>query len=462
MLERLVACGIEDKEARLLISLSGQPSMKASDVGRLIGLSRMDAYNTLRRLQDRDLVRATIDKPMRFSTSSIEDIVEKLVRHQEQELGRLQKNLEEMRSGTAIPLITAPAAPPNGEATFTVIKGRNAIHSTMRAMVEDAEHSIWCLLGSFGVLPLVRNGDHEVLNEAAERGVTVRLLVNMDRRSLSHYDDFDDRIEIRHSELASVQAFLIDDEVALQLVVNDPNPFGRGREEAALVIEASGYMMAQSELASNAWATAISLTAMRSRLREGRITEPLNISLGDGSFYQRLRDSLKAGMHGDVSAEGETTNAVLRIGDREILPRVDESLPRLEALGIDTNEILRTVGRRIGEEILLDEKLVDDGEGFQTILAKAWRELGMGEIEFEGDPVRIVRVHDSGSCDGSPTQGAAFCHLDEGILEGILQYQYGTSVRAIERQCMSAGEPHCHFEIVFEEVDSERVVSEQR
>ena len=453
VLERLVACGIDEKDARLLVSLAGQTPMKASDIGRLIGLSRMDAYNTLRRLQDRDLVRATIDKPMRFTTFSIEDIVERLVSQQKHELGRLQKHLDEMRSGEVVPLLQLEVLSEE-EATFTVVKGRNAIHSTMRRMFEDAEQTIWCLLGRFGVLPIVRNGEVEVLNEAAKRGVQIRILANIERRTLGYYDELDDRIEIRHSEMSNVQAFLIDDEVALQLVVNDPNPFGRGREEAALTIEANGYIMAQSELAANAWATAVSLNSMRSRIREGRITEPLQVNLGTGSFYQRLRDSLKKNLTEELIEKPGTTNASLRIGNQPLTYN-DPALPQLEALGIDTNEIFRTIGRRIGEEILLDQEIPDDEIGFQEVLARTWRELEMGEIEFEGNPVRSVRVVDSSSCGGQPKSGAAFCHLDEGILEGLLRVHYGIGVTAIERECLSSGENHCHFEIQFDEQVSE-------
>ncbi len=459
MLDRLVACGIEQKEARLLVSLAGQAPMKASDIGRLIGLSRMDAYNTLRRLQDRDLVRATIDKPMRFTTSSIEDIVKRLVSQQQNELGRLQKHLDEMRSGEVIPLLQVEEGPEE-EATFTVVKGRNAIHSTMRRMFDDAEQTIWCLLGRFGVLPIVRNGEVKVLNEAAKRGVQIKILANIEQRTLSHYDEFDERIEIRHSEMSNVQAFLIDDDVALQLVVNDPNPFGRGREEAALTIEANGYIMAQSELAANAWATAVSLNSMRSRIQEGRITEPLQVNLGTGSFYQRLRDSLKHNISEDLVGKTETTNASLRIGNQP-LTHNDPTLPRLEALGIDTNEIFRTIGRRIGEEILLDQKIPDDESSFHEVLARNWRELGMGDIEFEGNPVSSVRVVDSSSCGGEPKSGAAFCHLDEGILEGLLRSHYGIGVTAVERECSASGENHCYFEIQFDAKISEMKLLDQ-
>jgi len=301
----------------------------------------------------------------------------------------------------------------------------------------------------------MRRGDHDSLNAAALRGVRVRILASIDRRTLSAFDLFDDSIEIRHSEQRSVQALLVDDEIAVQTVVHDSNPHGRGKEEAALMIEAGGYIRAQTELAEAAWGAGVALSAVRSRIQEGRITEPLRINLGHGSFYQRLRESLTSDIASGTGADEEWTNAVLRHGSRRMSPS-EAPVPQLAAFGIDVNEILRTVGRRIGEEILLESGAPSNEEDFRRRLQRTWSELGMGRIEFEGEPLRSIRVHDSGSCGGDLDRGIPFCHLDEGILEGILQNRYGNFVRAIERECSSAGENHCHFDILLEGEEIER------
>ena len=40
----------------------------------------------------------------------------------------------------------------------------------------------------------------------------------------------------------------VDDEVGIQIVHSESNPTGRGKEDAALLIESKDYMMAQIEL----------------------------------------------------------------------------------------------------------------------------------------------------------------------------------------------------------------------
>ena len=69
---RLVECGMEAKHAQIVMDLATHPPSKASEVGKRIGISRMDAYNSLRKMQDMGLIKATLDKPMRFLGIKIE------------------------------------------------------------------------------------------------------------------------------------------------------------------------------------------------------------------------------------------------------------------------------------------------------------------------------------------------------------------------------------------------------
>ena len=131
----------------------------------------------------------------------------------------------------------------------------------------------------------------------------------------------------------------------------------------------------------------------------------------------------------------------------------EPTLSTFEALGIDTSEVFRSVGRRIGEEIAIELQDVTDDDEFWADLSQQWQELRMGELVVEGDPPTSIRVIDSGSCGGAPKLGGPFCHLDEGILEGIIQTRFGVSATAVERECTSTGDNHCHFDITFTQLD---------
>jgi predicted hydrocarbon binding protein len=51
-----------------------------------------------------------------------------------------------------------------------------------------------------------------------------------------------------------------------------------------------------------------------------------------------------------------------------------------------------------------------------------------------------------------------FCHLDEGILQGIVMERHNIKVMSKERVCTSEGLDTCHFEIECQSTPTESVV----
>ena len=66
IVQKLIESGLDEKHALLIIDMACQPPAKASEIGKRLGLSRMDAYNSLKKLQERGLLKATLEKQIRF------------------------------------------------------------------------------------------------------------------------------------------------------------------------------------------------------------------------------------------------------------------------------------------------------------------------------------------------------------------------------------------------------------
>ena len=60
-----------------------------------------------------------------------------------------------------------------------------------------------------------------------------------------------------------------------------------------------------------------------------------------------------------------------------------------------------------------------------------WRNLGMGDLEIDSIPPNVVTVIDSRR-ERDPKLSSVLCHMDEGVLEGILIERYGLDVTATE------------------------------
>jgi len=440
LIARLADCGVDEKSSRILIHLASNSPLKASEVGKDLQLSRMDAYNTLRRLQERGLVSSTIDKPARFAGMTIEEVFKRLIKLEEQNLNSIKNHLDEIEESGNLAFYSEHRT--HEDSSFTVIKNRTNIMGTADSLISEAEVEIWLLLGDWGIMHMMRSGIHQSLIDAIARGVDVRVISRVRSETIRFYDDLDDGIDIRHHDALSLQGFFVDGRCGLQLIDLEDNPTGRGRTDSALLIESEAMLSAQVELIKVKWASATSFRVMRSRVRDGMMTGPLRVTLGEGSFYQRLREVLSK----EVGQEDVGwTNAILRrSGEKVVNPQGQDTLG---AMGINLSEILKPLGKRIGSELALEMRDIEDDEEFWTSVARVWKDLGMGEMIFEGIPPKSINVQNSNSCGYDSNRGMLFCHLDEGVIEGLMEERHGKFTTVVERECTVDDDDNCFFEI---------------
>lgn len=437
IIERLVEGGLEEKYASIILSLCAQPPLKASEIGKLVSISRMDAYNSLKKLQEMGFVKATLDKPMRFTGIPVSDVFKQMIKREEANVRRLQQHLDELKSDSVI--INSQFSQQTNEALFTVVKDRHNIYATIENIIQESEKEVWMMLSKWGILHLMRSGIVSSITEALDRGIEIKIVADIESKTVRFFENLDKRIEIRHHINQSQMGVYVDGEVGVQIVHSEMNPTGRGKEDAALLVESKDYMRAQIELIRVNWNEGVAFESARARIVDGMITEPLKLKIGEGSFYNRLR-----GLIGNQEGFG-FTNAVLRRPNEPLTLGI--SAASLSELGIDMSDILRSVGQRIGRELALELREEVEDKAFWNRLIDQWKTLGMGELEIDTIPPTLVTVKDSSSCEKNPQLGSVLCHMDEGVLEGILIERHGFDATASERLCTSKGQDHCLFEI---------------
>ena len=419
--QKLVEAGLDEKHAHLIIDMACQPPAKASEIGKRLGLSRMDAYNSLKKLQEKGLVKATLDKPIRFFGMTINEVFKQIIRTKEMDLRRMNDNLESL-SNSGHFAITSDQ-PNKDEDSFSVLKDRHTIHATVESIVAEAETRIWLLLGKWGILHMLRSGCMDSINDALNRGVDVKLVVCVDEKTVRFYDELDTRIEIRHHPDFNLCGVFVDNEVGIQYVQTEESPTGRGKEDTAILMESDMLLTAQSELLNIQWNAATSYHTAKAKMIDGMMTEPLRLSLGDGSFYERFKESIKLGMD-------NTSNAVLtkngKVLDTDIIPQSNT----LSALGINTNQLFHDVGFRIGQELAVKLQHIDSEEIFWNNIKSEWQDLGMGDLKIDTIPPKVITVFDGNACEGQPESSLMFCNMDESVIGGVVKERYNKTVES--------------------------------
>jgi len=437
--QKLMEAGLDEKHAQLIIDMACQPPAKASEIGKRLGLSRMDAYNSLKKLQEKGLVKATLDKPIRFFGMTINEVFSQIIRTKEMDLRRMNENLDSLTSSGHFAIVSKP--PNHDEDSFSVLKDRHTIHATIESIVAEAEDKIWLLLGKWGILHMLRSGCMDSVKEALNRNVEVKLVVCLDEKTVRFYDNLDKRIEIRHHPDFNLCGVFIDNEVGIQFVQTEESPTGRGKEDTAILMESDMLLTAQSELLRIQWNAASSYQTAKAKMIDGMMTEPLRLSLGEGSFYERFKESIKLGMDNN-------SNAVLtkrgQIVDNNLIP---QSNP-LSVLGINTNQLFQDVGFRIGQELAVKLQHIDNDETFWSNIKTEWQDLGMGDLEYDKLPPSVITVFDGNACEGQPESSLMFCNMDESVIAGVVKERYDKSIDSCKRQC-SNDESSCCYEITI-------------
>jgi sugar-specific transcriptional regulator TrmB/predicted hydrocarbon binding protein len=447
----LLDAGLTEREADSVLILSANDRMRASELAKELGTTRLDAYNSLSRLQEIGIVIVAAERPMKFSCDSVDVVVQRLIEMQKQSIKRTEEGLSELQSGKTV---VDNKSSKNSDVLgprFAVLKERSNIFSRIEKMAEEVEEQMFLLLGQFGILHLCRSEALAEVNAAANRGVVVNVLAQLDRRTIRFFDDLDSSIRIRHSDDVSSLGVLKDETEVIQFLQVEENPVGRGREDAALAIESPSFAATQANLVEAIWEEAVDFEIAKVRFTEERIVDPLRLTVGEGSFLDSFRGAL--GLTGELPDEDTPFNpqSFLASGSELNEARMTLQTGRLESLrvlGIDIGGILRQVGNRIGRELAFSLRTIDGHVEFLNEMMDWWEHAGLGEIDYDLDPTFHVKVYLSNK-QGDAEDLLPLFELDDGIIEGVLATRYPEDGEVGIRREDGEGDEYSRYHLLF-------------
>ena len=418
--------GLTDREAKSLVLLSSSKELKASDLAKKLGTNRLDAYNSLSRLTQIGLVNVTADRPMKFSCSSLPVLFKKLIKNQKSRIDRTTKAFEKIMSGATDDALENEAQEGDSSAKFAVLKGRDHIQKRIGELSNEADGQLVLFLGKYGILHMCRSPSIDEVNSAAERGVIIKVLAQLDKRTVKFFDQLHDSIEIRHSDEVNSLGVLKDQSDVIQFLFVEQNPVGRGREDAALVVSSEVFAASHYEFMMAIWNRAVDFNSAKKRFTEERIVDPLRLTVGEGSFLEQFRDALD--FSGELPDEDTPFNPDSFLASSNEINQAraalqDGTVFSLHQLGIDIKTMLRQVGHRIGEELAFSLRNIEGHVEFLSELMDWWEYAGLGELEYDTVPFFHIKVN----LTHPPVEKAdvlPLWELDDGIIEGALRSRY--------------------------------------
>ncbi len=126
--ELLLEAGLTEREVRSLMILGSHPKMKASELAKELDSTRLDAYNSLSRLQEMGIVTVTVDRPIRFSSLNLQQAVNHIIDMKKQQLENLLESFSEITENTSFDITkNNDLGNKIGTPSFAVLKERTHI-----------------------------------------------------------------------------------------------------------------------------------------------------------------------------------------------------------------------------------------------------------------------------------------------------------------------------------------------
>ena len=363
----------------MLVFLAKTGASKASEVARAVQINRTETYRTIRNLQRRGLVEATLERPVRFQSVPFNRCLQILVDERKARLRILEERGEDLRQqfeGIRIEPVDREVE------RFQVVEGRIRIEQRLQSMYAKARKSVLTVLSSSEVVRAETSGLLDILSQEVKTGVQVRVISAINRSNLEIVAKVFQSIELRHLDLKAKpipRVSIIDDSEAL-FEITPADETQRSSEEVALWINSRAFVRNLQAYFDEMWNSGTPSEARIEALRKGIPTDELRIFKGridvSGKLNEMIQSSNQsieiwttmrgiqalADLHFQQLKEAKSRGAKIRViapitsenteGARKLVPVSD--LRYSEALGPAGIIIVDQ------EELMLYERLPDD------------------------------------------------------------------------------------------------------
>jgi len=171
----LVRFGLTPREAKIYLHLVRFGPKKANKIAEELNAHRTETYHALTSLQNKGIVTATIERPIRFIALPFKDAIEKMIRHEKERVMLAEKRSEHLFNlWRSLPDSVADDAPVS---QFQIFEGLDQALGKLDEMKQRAHSEIYVMGGKVSLARLYQHGFFDGLKRLS-KDVSIRLLVS--------------------------------------------------------------------------------------------------------------------------------------------------------------------------------------------------------------------------------------------------------------------------------------------
>jgi len=269
VVDQLIEYGLSRNEAKVVTFLAKRGAERASVVARALKLNRTETYRTLRNLQRRGLVEASLEQPVRFQAAPFSRCLEVLIAERKNRLAELEE-----RSGLlehAFENISLETGAPAFE-RFQVLEGRARIGQKLLFMCENSKLQIDSIMGSRDLAGGSGRVVLDTLSMLVKRGRKVRIITDINPATIRFVQPFQSLIPFRHLDMTQrpvPRVSIIDDTEALFGIGGSEEAAGRESDQVTLWISSRSFVRNLRAYFNEMWSSATPALARLETIKAG-------------------------------------------------------------------------------------------------------------------------------------------------------------------------------------------------
>jgi sugar-specific transcriptional regulator TrmB len=215
---RLTSYGLTINQARVYLFLLAKGPSAARLVSEALNLHRVDVYRKLRELENLGMLEQHLNSPRRFSAIDPKIAMAILLAKQEEKLTKSRQ-----LSGELLPKLlglknsfdSSEWGRGDANGTYRLGSGRTRYHNEMRDLMRNARKEVLRVVSADGIVRNFQSGFYNEYFDAKARGVSIRMISEIDNRNRILARRLSKVVTIRHLDGIKLRFMVVDGSAAV-------------------------------------------------------------------------------------------------------------------------------------------------------------------------------------------------------------------------------------------------------
>ena len=245
--EDLSKFGLTSNQAKVYIFLGKYGSKTAPEVCKALRLPRTETYHLLTTLQNKGIVSATFQHPIKFAALPLQKAVWVLVNSEKERVNSLEKQEKSIvELWNTVPEFTTTTQ--SKENRFQMLQGSNQVHSKIREMINNTNSEFSVLGSEKDYLKFYHSDFFEPLSKSK---IEYKFLTSSPDRSMYIFDEVDkNRVKRIPKDVRDNLCFLLKDDEELLFFIKNA---GQATEVTAIWTDSESMIYSMKILFESIW-----------------------------------------------------------------------------------------------------------------------------------------------------------------------------------------------------------------